>query len=72
VEALARPSLREVASGQDALDFLRRLHGSERVESEPGVYRWMEITQGALSQIELESVEPKAVTLHRLLVRRTS
>jgi hypothetical protein len=72
VEALARPSLRELASGQDATDFLRRLHGREQVENEPGVYRWMEITQGPLSQIELESVGPQSMTLHRLLVRRTN
>ena len=72
VEALARPTLREVASGQDAMEFLRRLHGRERVETEPGVYRWVEVTQGPLSQIELESAEPKVMTLHRLLLHRTS
>jgi ARG/rhodanese/phosphatase superfamily protein len=72
VEALARPTLREVASGQDAMEFLRRLHGPERVETEPGVYRWVEVTQGPLSQIELESAEPKVMTLHRLLLHRTS
>jgi hypothetical protein len=72
VEALARPTLREVASREDAHEFLRRLNGSEKVESEPNVYRWREITQGKLAQIELESLEPKTMTLHRLLLHRTS
>ena len=72
VEALARPTLREVASRDDAHDFLRRLNGREKVESEPGVYRWREITEGKLTQIELDALEPKPMTLHRLLLHRTS
>ena len=72
VEALARPTLREVASRDDAHEFLRRLNGRERVESEPGVYRWREITEGKLAQIELDALEPKPITLHRLLLHRTS
>jgi hypothetical protein len=72
VEALARPTLREVASRDDADQFLRRLRGREQVESEPGVYRWCEITEGRLAQIELEALEPKPMTLHRLLLHRTS
>jgi hypothetical protein len=72
VEALARPTLREVAERDEAQVFLRRLIGREKVETEPGVYRWMEITQGPLTQIELESAEPKIMTLHRLLLHRTS
>jgi len=72
VEALARPTLREVASRDDADEFLRRLRGREQVESEPGVYRWSEITEGRLAQIELETLEPKPMTLHRLLLHRTS
>jgi hypothetical protein len=72
VEALARPTLREVASRDDADEFLRRLRGREQVESEPGVYRWCEITEGRLAQIELEALEPKPMTLHRLLLHRTS
>jgi hypothetical protein len=72
VEALARPTIREVASRDDADEFLRRLHGREQVESEPGVYRWCEITQGRLAQIELEALQPKPMTLHRLLLHRTS
>jgi hypothetical protein len=72
VEALARPTLREVASRDDAQDFLRRLNGREIQESEPGVYRWIEITEGKLTQIELEALQPKPMTLHRLLLHRTS
>jgi hypothetical protein len=72
VEALARPTLREVASREVAHEFLRRLNGTEKIESEPNVYRWREITQGKLAQIELESLEPKTITLHRLLLHRTT
>jgi hypothetical protein len=72
VEALARPTLREVASREDAREFLRRLNGREQIESEPGVYRWREITEGRLAQIELDALEPKTMTLHRLFVHRTS
>jgi hypothetical protein len=72
VEAMARPGYREAAAITDAREFLRNLNGREVVESEPGVYRWREITEGRLSLIELESVAPKAMTLHRLLLHRTS
>jgi len=72
VEALTRPAYREVAAVTDAREFLRNLSGREVVESEPGVYRWRETTQGRLSMIELESVRPRVMTLHRLLLHRTS
>ena len=72
VEAVARPTLREVAAKDDAQEFLQKLNGREKTESEPGVYRWREISEGSLSQIELDALEPKVVTLHRLMVRRTS
>lgn len=72
VEALARPAYKEVAAVSDARDFLRSLNGREIVESEPGVYRWRQITEGHLSEIELESIQPKPMTLHRLLLHRTS
>ena len=72
VEAVARPTLREKASAQDAQEFLHRLKGRERTESEPGVYVWREINEGRLSQIELDALQPKTMTLHRLVVRRTS
>jgi len=72
VEAVARPSLREKASTDEAREFLRQLNGREETESEPGVYRWREINEGGLSQIELDALQPKVITLHRLVVRRTS
>ena len=72
VEAMARPAYRETAAITDAREFLRSLNGREVVESEPGVYRWREITEGRLSLIELEAISPKPMTLHRLLLHRTS
>lgn len=72
VEALARPGYKQVASHSDAGDFLRRLNGRVREETEPGVYRWREINEGRLSQIELDALEPKVMTLHRLLIHRTN
>ena len=71
VEAMARPTFREVASRESASDFLRRLNGREVQESEPGVYRWREITDGRFAQIELDAIEPKPMTLHRLFLHRT-
>jgi len=72
VEAVARPTLREKASVEEAREFLQRLRGREQTESEPGVYLWREINEGKLSQIELDALQPKVMTLHRLVVRRTS
>ncbi|HEY1422902.1 MAG TPA: DUF6569 family protein [Candidatus Acidoferrum sp.] len=72
VEALARPVYRQVASRDNASEFLRRLNGRIHEETEPGVYRWREINEGRLSQIELDALEPKMITLHRLLIHRTS
>jgi len=71
VEAMARPTFREAASRDLAGDFLRRLSGREIQESEPGVYRWREITDGRFAQIELESLDPKPMTIHRLFLHRT-
>src|SRR5215471_14064741 len=72
VEALARPTVRTVASREGASEFLRRLNGRETTETEPGVYRWSEITEGHLAEIELEALSPKQMKLHRLLLHRTS
>jgi hypothetical protein len=72
VEALARPRVREVATETDAREFLRRLNGKTVEESEPNVYRWREITEGRLALIELDALTPKAMTIHRLFVLRTS
>lgn len=72
VEAVARPTLRETASTEDARSFLRRLNGREVQETEAGVYRWRETTEGRLALIELDALQPKPITLHRLLLQRTS
>jgi len=72
VEALTRPSYRQAASRENANEFLRRLNGRETQETEPGVYRWREIKEGQLAQIELDALQPKSITLHRLLLHRTS
>ena len=72
VEALARPTYRAVASRENAKSFLRRLNGRETEETEPGVYRWREIAEGHFAQIELDALQPKHMTLHRLLLHRTS
>ncbi len=72
VEALARPTLRETASADDAREFLRRPNGREVQETEAGVYRWREITEGPLALIELDALQPKTMMLHRLLMHRTS
>ena len=72
VEALTRPSYRQAASRENANEFLRRLNGRETQETEPGVYRWREIKEGQCAQIELDALQPKSITLHRLLLHRTS
>lgn len=72
VEALARPQLRERASLDDAREFLSRTGGRERIESEPGVYRCVERTEGRYAEIELEALAPKTMTLHWLKVLRTN
>jgi hypothetical protein len=72
VEALARPLLHERASVGEAARFLEPLDGREQIEVEPGVYRWREIVEGRLAQIELESLLGKTFTLHRVKVQRTS
>jgi hypothetical protein len=72
VEALARPQTKEQASLDDARDFLRPLNGREMVESEPGVYRWREVTEGRYAEIELQALRPADITLHWLKIHRTS
>jgi hypothetical protein len=72
VEALTRPGYRKVASRDDAEEFLRRPNGRIQEETEPGVYRWRQINEGRVSLIELDALEPKLVTLHRLMIHRTS
>src|SRR5262249_41284792 len=72
VESLARPGYREVASRDEASEFLRNPNGRIQEETEPGVYRWRQINQGRLSPIELDALAPQVLNLHRLLIHRTS
>ncbi|HEX9759621.1 MAG TPA: DUF6569 family protein [Candidatus Acidoferrales bacterium] len=71
-EALARPTAKEIASLDDALDFLRPAAGREVVESEPGVYRWRQVTEGRYAEIALEALAPRQVVLHWVKIQRTS
>jgi hypothetical protein len=68
IEALTRPALRETASLDDARDFLRPATGHLREETEPGVYRWSQQSVGHLTEIELEALAPRPLTLHWLRV----
>lgn len=72
VEALARPQSIERAAMEDAGDFLQPLQGRETTESEPGVYRWREIKSGRYAEIRLEALAPSHLTLHRMMIHRTS
>jgi len=72
VEALTRHATRETVSLTDARDFLRPASGRTREETEPGVYRWRERTEGKAAEIELEALDPKPLTLHWLKVLRLS
>ena len=70
VEALTRPATREAATIDDARDFLRPLSGRFAEDTEPGVYTWREQSVNDLTQIELEALAPKPITLHWLRVAR--
>ena len=72
VEALTRPMTIEKVSLDDARDFLRPATGHIQEESDPGVYRWIEQSEGRVAQIELEALQPKPLTLHWLKVWRAS
>jgi hypothetical protein len=72
VEALTRPATREKVSFDDARDFLRPASGHLREETEPGVYRWQERSEGRETEIQIEALEPKPLTLHWLKVLRTN
>jgi len=72
VEALTRAGSKEQASLADAREFLQPLKGRENVESEPGIYRWRQVTEGRYAEIELEALVPKSMKLHWMKVHRTS
>ncbi|MGB0033879.1 MAG: DUF6569 family protein [Candidatus Acidiferrales bacterium] len=72
VEALARQGSRKLASLEEAREFLRGASGHIHEETEPGVYRWSEQTEGRIAEIRIEALEPKPLMLHWLTVLRTS
>jgi ARG/rhodanese/phosphatase superfamily protein len=72
VEALARPRYSERATLDDAREFLEPLRGRVNEESEPGVYRWRQTSQGRLAAIELESLAPRDLLLHWVKIQKTS
>jgi hypothetical protein len=72
VEALTRTATRETVSLVDARDFLRPATGHTREESDPGIYRWSERSEGQIAEIELEALAPKRIALHWLRVLRAN
>jgi len=72
VEALARPRTQERPAFEEARAFLEPLRGRVNEESEPGVYRWRQTSEGRLAAIELESLAPKNLLLHWVKIRKTS
>jgi ARG and Rhodanese-Phosphatase-superfamily-associated Protein domain len=70
VEAMTRPGMRQVASLEDARDFLRPITGHIEEESEPGVYVWRKQSLGRLSETQLTALMPRALLLHDLRILR--
>jgi hypothetical protein len=72
VEALARPATQEHASLDDARQFLTPLVGKETTESEPGVYRWREVSNERYAEISLDTLAPAELQLHWLKIHRSN
>jgi len=72
VEALARPTLREVAGRDSAQRFLYSLRGTIKEETGTGRVPLARNQRRPSIAIELDALEPKPLTLHRLLLHRTS
>jgi len=72
VEALARPETHEHASLDDARQFLMPLVGRETTESEPGVYRWREVSNERYAEISLDTLQPAELQLHWLKIHRST
>ncbi len=70
VEAMTRPRYRQTATADDVRDFLRPVTGHVEEESEPGIYNWREQSLGELTEIQLEALSPKPLTLHYLRILR--
>ena len=72
VEAVARPTLREKASIGRRAGIFAAVEGAGADGIRAGRVLVERNKDGRLSQIELEALQPKLMTLHRLVVRRTS
>jgi len=72
VEALARPATHEHATLDDARQFLMPLIGRETTESEPGVYRWREVSNERYAEISLDTLAPSELQLHWLKIHRSN
>jgi hypothetical protein len=70
VEAMTRPGVRQLASVEDARDFMRPMTGQIEEESEPGVYVWRKQSVGRLSETQLTALMPRSLLLHDLRVLR--
>jgi ARG/rhodanese/phosphatase superfamily protein len=72
VEALARPATQEHATLDDARQFLQPLVGRETTESDPGVYRWREVSTERYAEISLDALQPTELQLHWLKIHRSN
>jgi hypothetical protein len=70
-EALTRSGTREIASIDEAREFLLPADGHVQEEVEPDVYRWTQQSAGGVDEIQIEALRPKSITLHWLRVLRT-
>ena len=72
IEALERPHTFEQPSIDDAREFLQPLSGHENVETDPGIFRLKQVTEGRYAEIELQALRPVEITLHVLKLHRAS
>lgn len=69
-EALARPRWTDRPTMDDAKDFLEPPRGREQVETEPGVYRWCQVSEGMRVETSIRAL-PMGLELHSVTIRRT-
>jgi hypothetical protein len=71
-EAVARSSGTTAASLEDARRFLDPVDGRETVESEPKAFRLRQVRTDTQSDVELYSIAPAEMLIHRLKIQRTN
>jgi len=71
-EAVARSAKATPASLDDARKFLDGVDGRETVESEPRAFRLRQVKSDTQSEVELYSVVPAEMLIHRLKIQRTN